>query len=78
MKLKLEIIPDEIIDQYNLQDIVHDGWVYCEIKKGMYGPPHAGKISNKQLVKHLKPFGYQPVNLLLGYGATTQNRSLSP
>ena len=60
MKLRLAIIPDEIIKQYNLLDIAVDGWVYCEIKKGMYGLPHAGKIANERLTKHLAPFGYTP------------------
>ena len=61
MKLRLDIIPDEIIEQYNLLDIAEDGWVYCEIKKGMYGLPHAGKIANERLMHHLKPYGYAPV-----------------
>ena len=58
MKLKLEIIPDEIIKQYNLLDIAVNGWIYCEIKKGMYGLPHTGKITNKRSIKHLEPYGY--------------------
>ena len=61
MKLRLGIIPEEILSQYNLRDIAVVGWVYCEIKKGMYGLPHAGKISNDRLVKHLQPHGYAPV-----------------
>ena len=61
MKIKLAMLPDEIISQYNLRDIAADGWVYCEIKKGMYGLPHAGKIANERLVKHLAPYGYAPV-----------------
>ena len=61
MKLCLDIIPQEIIVQYNLLNIALDGWVYCDIKKGMYGLPHAGKISNDRLFKHLQPHGYVPV-----------------
>ena len=59
MKLNINIIPSEIIAQYTLSDISIDGWVYCEIKKGMNGLPHSGKISNEQLTKHLAPFGYE-------------------
>ena len=58
MKLRLAIIPNEIIQQYNLLDV--DGWLYYEIKKGVYGLPHAGKIANDRLTKHLAPFGYIP------------------
>ena len=61
MKLHLDIIPEEILSQYNLWDIAVDGWVYCEINKGMYGLPHAGKIANDRLVKHLQPHWYAPV-----------------
>ena len=58
MKLRLEIIPDEIIQQYNLLDIAVDKWIYCEIKKEMYGLPHTRKFSNERLTKHLDPYGY--------------------
>ena len=45
MRLKITDIPDEIIDEYNLREIVDDdGYVYCEITKGMYGLPQAGII----------------------------------
>ena len=44
MKLCLDIILEDILSQYNLRDVALDGWVYCEIKKGMYGLPHAGKL----------------------------------
>ena len=37
MKMKLKIIPQEIINQYQLQDLEKDGWVYMKIVKGMPG-----------------------------------------
>ena len=37
MNLPLEIIPDEIIQQYNLEELSDNGWVYLEILKAMYG-----------------------------------------
>ena len=33
MKLPLDIIPEEIIQQYNLRNLAHKGFVYTEIKK---------------------------------------------
>jgi hypothetical protein len=40
MRLKITDIPDKIIEEYNLREIVDDdGYVYCEITKGMYGLP---------------------------------------
>ena len=37
MKIKLDTIPDEIIKKYKLQTMVHNGFVYVEVRKGMYG-----------------------------------------
>ena len=48
-KMKIDILPDEIIDKYNLRNIVHNGWVYIKIKKGMYGLKEAGVLANKLL-----------------------------
>ena len=61
MKLNINIISSEIVSQYTLRDISVEGWVYCEIKTGVYSLPHAGKVANKRLNKHLAPFGYKPV-----------------
>eukprot|EP00957_Ditylum_brightwellii_P148741 11324479-Ditylum_brightwellii.AAC.1 len=46
------------MDLYHLHDKVHNGFVYMEIRKGMYGLPQAGKIANVLLRKRLKPHGY--------------------
>ena len=61
MKLPIKLIPDEIIAQYNLLDLVSDGYVYIEIRKGMPGLKQAGRIANDRLQKHLATFGYAPV-----------------
>ncbi len=40
MRLKITDIPEEIIKQYKLRDIVlPDKYVYCKINRGMYGLP---------------------------------------
>ena len=58
----LEIIPQEIIDTYDLTALVGDkGWIYMRIKKGMYGLKQAEIIAPQELVKHMAPFGYHPV-----------------
>ena len=49
MKLPLDIIPEEVIQQYNIRNLSHKGFVYMEIQKVMYGLPQAGKISNDNL-----------------------------
>ncbi len=47
---KLADIPEEIVEEYKLHEIVtDDGYVYCEIRKGMYGLPQAGLIAQELL-----------------------------
>ena len=43
-----------------------NGYVYVEIRKGMYGLPKAGKLANDRLRKFLAPFGYAPTDLTAG------------
>ena len=59
MRIPVSIIPDDIIKQYNLRPLIHNRVVYVEIQKGMYGLPQAGKIANNQLIKLLKPHGFE-------------------
>jgi hypothetical protein len=50
MCLKLADIPEEIIEEYKLREIVtDDSYVYCEIRKGMYSLPQAGLIAQELL-----------------------------
>ena len=38
MRIKIMDIPEEIIEHYKLRKIfTEDGYVYCEIRKGVYG-----------------------------------------
>ena len=48
--------------QYNLYSIVEpDGYVYCEVIKGMYVLKQAYRLDFDNLVKLLSPHGYFPV-----------------
>ena len=58
MRFRLETIPMEIRLQYELDKIAVNGWVYVEIRKGMYGLPQAGMLANKLLKTRLKKHGY--------------------
>jgi hypothetical protein len=58
-RLKLTDIPDDVIEHYKLRDVVTpDGYVHCEIQKGMYRLPQAGIIAQQLLAKQLKERGY--------------------
>ena len=58
-KMKIDLIPEDIIEEYNLQNKVDDrGYVHCEVRRGMYDLPQAGLIAQEQLIKRLKKAGY--------------------
>ena len=65
----MKIMPEEIVNKYNLKEMEHDGWVYAKIVKGMYGLPQSGKIANNLLQKRLARFWYHPVNFTPGLWA---------
>jgi hypothetical protein len=60
MRLPIGILPDEIVEQYQLLSLVHNGHIYVEIRRGMYGLPQAGILAYKLLVKNLAHHGYAP------------------
>jgi len=58
MRMPLKLIPDEIIDLYQLRDKAKGEYVYMEIQKGMYGLPQAGILANTLLRERLATHGY--------------------
>jgi hypothetical protein len=58
MRLRLELIPDGIINKYDLRSLADAGWVYVEIQMGMYGLPQAGILANKLIKQRLNAKGY--------------------
>ena len=67
MRRPLEIISDDIIQQYNLKELSGNGLVYNENLRAMYGLKQAEKIAYDELVKYLKPFGYSFAKHTPGY-----------
>ena len=46
---------------YNIDPLTNsDGYVYCRIKKGMYGLKQSAHLAHEKLVTNLQLFGYQP------------------
>ena len=58
MKMKIDILTDEIMETYNLRDIVHNDFVYFKINMGMCWLPESGILANKLLKKRLSKHGY--------------------
>ena len=44
LPIVITLIPDEIIQQYNLFPLVRNGFIYLKIFKGMYGLPQEGRL----------------------------------
>jgi len=60
MQLRIANMPDDIIEHYNLRNkATPDGYIYCEIQKGMYGLPQAGIIAQQLLEERLTKHGYR-------------------
>ena len=62
MRTPLKIIPQGIIDAYNLATLVdNQEYTYMHIKKGVYVIKQDSIIDNQELVKYMDPFGYHPI-----------------
>ena len=60
MRIPVDMIPQTIMDQYNLAPLVERGFVMVEIRKGIYGLPQAGILAYKLLCIRLAAGGYYP------------------
>ena len=60
MRIPLDIIPEEIIQQYKLINLAHNFFVYMEIQKELYWLPQAGTFLNDKIKLYLAKFGYNP------------------
>ena len=62
MKIELRWFSQDIIDQYKIIDLVNkDGFVYINIRNGLYCLKQAARIAFDHLVKLLKPHGHYPL-----------------
>ena len=58
MRIPVKLIPHEFMETYNLHNRIYKEHIYCEIGKGIYGLPQAGRLANDLLTKRLAPNGY--------------------
>jgi hypothetical protein len=58
MRTPISLSPPDIINHYQLHNKVLRGYVYMEIRKGMYSLPQASILANKLLKKRLSKHGY--------------------
>lgn len=53
LRIRESLLTDEIITLYNLKNKIQNGWIFCEIRKGMYGLPQAGMLAHHKLAQIL-------------------------
>ena len=59
MRMKLSDLQNYFVKKYNLQaKVTKYGYVYIEIRKGMYSLPHAGILAQELLEKRLNEKRY--------------------
>ena len=58
MRIPVKFLSAAILDKHNLRPFINDGVVIFEVVKSLYGLPHAGKISQDELIRHLATHGY--------------------
>ena len=61
MRMPIDLIPQEVINHYDLLPKVKNGYVYMEIIRSIYGLPQAGVLANKLLKGRLSKHGYYEV-----------------
>jgi hypothetical protein len=66
MVINLASFPQKTIRKYDLKEMAQDGKVYIEIRKGMYGLPQAGTLTNELLQRNLAKDGYRPTTYTHG------------
>ena len=67
MRIHLSLVPQEIIDKYDVMKYVEiDEYVYVEITGARYGLSQSGRIANQELQKHLDKYGYYPTKRIPG------------
>jgi hypothetical protein len=79
MQLRLSDMPDDVIPHYKLNEIATpEGYIYCEIRKGMYRLPQAGIIAQQLLEERLEKDGYRQSKTMPGLWTHDPARSASP
>ena len=51
--IQLSMIPQEFVENSNLPEKSHNGYMYSRVTKGMYGLPQVGQTEHDALLKHL-------------------------
>ena len=68
LRLKIFNLPKYVIEQYGLKyKTTSEGYIYVEIRKGMYGLPQADLLAQELLEQILQKQGYTQSKLTPGF-----------
>ena len=68
LRMHIDDFPEDVIEHYNLREkATAEGYLYMEVRKGMYGLPQAGIIAQELLEKRLNKYGYFQSKLTPGF-----------
>ena len=62
IRIPVPVLPDDIREEFQLDQYIYNGFVLFEVTKGMYGLPQAGYLAQKELIDYLAGFDYYPSN----------------
>ena len=63
MRIPTKCIPHDIFSKYNLTTKIHNGYIYCKIKKGMHGLKQAAVLAFNRLKENLAPYGLSLIHI---------------
>ena len=66
LRMHVKTIPQEIIEEHNLEQLQNNGWVYVETRKGACGLPQSGLLANDLLKERLQKAGHYPTSTTPG------------
>ena len=66
MRINFFDIPKEFVDEYDLTNHTHNGWVYFEIVRGCYGLPQSGTLENDLMRTRLNKAVYYEAATIMG------------
>ena len=66
MKRQIKYFLSDIINKYNLNNIIYRSYTYIKMKQGIYGLEQAAILAYQHLSKLLFPANYRPITGSIG------------
>jgi hypothetical protein len=61
VQIPVIVVPEDILTEYNLHTLIHNVYLYVEVRKGIYGLPQVGLFASILRAKRLAKNGCSPV-----------------